>query len=419
MATGGKGAELKAGLVVLAALVILLIGLFLVSGGLDLFRAKQLYTVLFSNAGGVKEGDAVNLAGRRVGEVFDVGTTVVERDGTARTWVAVTVELNKKEQISTDSRFLIAKTITGIVTLNIEYGDPNKPADSDTLLFGEKFATFEEVTNEASELIADARGTVQEIRAAAEKVNRKLDDLDVKSIDAQIDGILKKIDRAAAAAESDLGVILKEIREEAEDLDGMVKTLRNDWREMSDSAKRTLVKLEKGSEQFEGILTENREPIKELIQNVRDGSARVGPVMLKIERVLQNLDGTITEIRPKLKSSLSHAQAAMSNFSDATEDLKTAPWKLINKPSDTESKEVHLYNAARLYVDAAVRIQELVDDLDALRQTGALEDAEKEERIREVLDRLERSLRDFDENERALVDLVIEDAEPTKERSDR
>ncbi|MHC4340299.1 MAG: MlaD family protein [Planctomycetota bacterium] len=419
MATGAKGAELKAGVVVLVALVILVIGLFLVSGGLDMFRAKQLYTVLFSNAGGVKTGDAVNLAGRRVGEVYDVSTKEAARDGQTRTFVAVTVELNKKETISTDSQFTISKTITGIVTFNIDYGDPSKPASADSLLFGEKFATFEEVTNSANLMIEDAREAVRELNMAAKKVNRMLDEFDVRNIDAQIDGILEKIDRAAAAAERDVTVILREIREETEDLDGLVKRLRKDWGEMSDSTKRTLTHFEKGSAQYEGILTENREPVRELIQSLRDGGARVAPAMLKIERILQTVDGTLLELRPKLKSGLSHARTAMANFSDTTEDLKTAPWKLVNKPSDTESKEVHLYNAARLYVDAAVRIQELVDDLDALRQTGALEDAGKEERIREVLDRLERSLRNFDENERALVDLVIEDAEPAKGRSDR
>ena len=105
---------------------------------------------------------------------------------------------------------------------------------------------------------------------------------------------------------------------------------------MSDSAKRSLEDIERGSEQLEGILTENREPIKELVQSLMDGGARVAPAMLKIEKILQSVDGMLLELRPKLKSGLSHARTAMANFSDVTEDLKTAPWKLINKPSDEE-----------------------------------------------------------------------------------
>ena len=53
MAMGDKSAEIRAGIVVLIALVILGAGLFIVSGGWERFEDKEFYTIHFPNAGGL------------------------------------------------------------------------------------------------------------------------------------------------------------------------------------------------------------------------------------------------------------------------------------------------------------------------------------------------------------------------------
>ncbi len=58
--------EIRAGIVLIGALLILALGMFLVSGGPNQFKDKRYLTVYFRNAGGLQDGNAVYLAGRRV-----------------------------------------------------------------------------------------------------------------------------------------------------------------------------------------------------------------------------------------------------------------------------------------------------------------------------------------------------------------
>ena len=143
MAMKGKSMEVRAGIVVVAALLILALGMFLVSGGPNQFKDKRFLTVYFRNAGGLGNGNAVYLAGRRVGKVVEVSTSELVRKGKTRTFVSIKVEILKNSIVHTDSTFIVSKTVTGIVALNIEYGVGDEATET-TELFGVKSATFEE-----------------------------------------------------------------------------------------------------------------------------------------------------------------------------------------------------------------------------------------------------------------------------------
>jgi hypothetical protein len=72
------------------------------------------------------------------------------------------------------------------------------------------------------------------------------------------------------------------------------------------------------------------------------------------------------------------------------------------------SDDVHLYNAARLYIDAAGRINENIEDLDTLRRLGVLEDQDRADLVARTLQILQQSLKEFEERERKLVGLIQE-----------
>jgi hypothetical protein len=153
-------------------------------------------------------------------------------------------------------------------------------------------------------------------------------------------------------------------------------------------------------------VAENRETIKAVLQNFEDASRRVAPILVRLESLSKNLDETVIEVRPELAATLQNARRAMGNFESLTEDLKTAPWKLINKPSDKESDAVHLYNAARLYVDAAGRIADNIESLDSLRKLGVLDDPSKKDLIERALSQLQDSLGDFEARQKRLADAI-------------
>ena len=65
-----------------------------------------------------------------------------------------------------------------------------------------------------------------------------------------------------------------------------------------------------------------------------------------------------------------------------------------------------MYNAARKFVDSAERIQEVLEELDALRRHGGLADPKMKKRLNALADRLEQSLKNYAKREKKLVALL-------------
>ena len=125
-----------------------------------------------------------------------------------------------------------------------------------------------------------------------------------------------------------------------------------------------------------------------------------------MEDITRAANDAVLEMRPGLARSLAAASKASENFQALTEDLKTAPWKLINKPSDKESDDVHLYNAARNYVDAAGRVATAVQDLETLRKLGVLGDESRADLIERTLATMQEALAEFEANQKRFSTLI-------------
>jgi ABC-type transporter Mla subunit MlaD len=462
MARQTKTAELRAGLIVLAGLVVLAGGLFLVSGGSDQFTAKKRLRVFFQNAGGLKAGDVVSLAGRQVGEVVlveehdldwsDVASMDANGDGLLtkeeftgpesvfarlsrdedeatlsaddlenRIVVAVTIEVRAQDRIQVDSVFTVSKTITGIVTLSVDYGLTRELAEPETTLFGRRLSSFEEAIHSTYLLIDDARGVVRTAHRAVERVDKIIAELDVAALRATLGEAMEEFRDAgvefaqiAEDAHVSINAALQDARDGMAEFEALVKDIHTTWGKIDPDVQATLKGTREAAEGLDEIVDNAKEPVKAFLQELNDGASRIAPALLKIEELAQGLDETVIELRPKLRAGLSSARTAFANFEAVTEDLKTAPWKLINEPSGEETREVHLYNAARLYVTTTSRIQELVDDLETLRELGALADERHADLVRELLDRLDRSLKEYDERERALTALIVGEAGGSK-----
>ena len=413
MAVGSKGPEVQAGIVVLVGLIILVGGLYYVSGGKEQFESKKKYTIHFENGGGLGSGDSVYFAGQKVGKVDAVGTVMLTRDGVRRRFVAVTIEIGAIHEIPVDSSFKVYKTITSTVTMEIDSGIAKEVATSETILFGRRMATFEETIDNAAGLLGDVRGAVQEIRVVIETAQKKVEALDIEGIQRQIDEILVSVKTSADGVE---GIIkdaagpvdrtLAKAEGAAANLEELTASLKKDWAELETMLRTILVDVEDASQNLKGIVSENRPGIKSIVQHLDDASRRIAPTVAKIEAVAKGADEMLIELRPELLKTMKGAAKAFENFEALTEDLKTAPWKLINKPSDEESDQVHLYNAARLYVEAAARISENIEDLDTLRRLGILDDPERKELAQKVIATLDQSLKDFQNRQQKLVDLM-------------
>lgn len=104
-------AGLRVGLLVVAAIVILILTIFAVSGDLTIFRQKTIVRTFMSNVDGLHKGAEVRLSGMKIGSVKEINLTPkIPADDKAADLIEIIMEINGKlngvdavERIRTDS----------------------------------------------------------------------------------------------------------------------------------------------------------------------------------------------------------------------------------------------------------------------------------------------------------------------------
>jgi ABC-type transporter Mla subunit MlaD len=416
MAAGGKSAEIRAGLVVLAGLAVLALGLYIVSGGGDRFAEKSRLTIHFRDAGGIGSGDTVFVAGQRAGQVKGLETVMftypeVRPDGAKEDvrsrWVAVEIEIKKNFEIPIDSTFKISKSITNVVQMNIDFGTSKDLArETSDRLVGKRLANVDELVDSYQELGVVARKAADNLNDLLLDARAKVKELDLQGLQGEARTMLVALREAA----TDLRGLVQDNRDRIDrvlaNAEELTTGLKDDWPKVSAKAQGVLDEAREAAAEVKGILKENREGLKSIVQRLDDAAIRLGPVFGQMEAIARAANDVVIELRPGLARSLAAAGEAFANFEALTEDLKAAPWKLVNKPSDKESDDVHLYNAARNYVDAAGRVAGAVQDLETLRKLGVLGDPARADLIERTLATMQEALADFDANEKRFSSLI-------------
>jgi phospholipid/cholesterol/gamma-HCH transport system substrate-binding protein len=169
-----RWSQLKIGLIVLVATIILVTLLFLMtsSSGIGIFSHKFTITTYFENSAGVKEGAPVNLQGVTVGTVKSV--TVVSNPERKLTPVRVIMRINEKnaQDIKKDSK--AALTTIGVlgdtvVDINSQFAVGPPVQDGDEL------KTLE--TPSLTDVVKASQGTIESLNVILAKMNSIVDNL--------------------------------------------------------------------------------------------------------------------------------------------------------------------------------------------------------------------------------------------------
>jgi phospholipid/cholesterol/gamma-HCH transport system substrate-binding protein len=118
--------EMKVGLVIVIALVIIIGFVFTLGGNESFFRGKIHYQILFNSTAGLYEGDPVLLTGVEVGNVSSIG---FPKDlNTKKIVVQIGVEKDVSKRIRRDSRAMVgsASLVYGKV-VELTIGSPDQP----------------------------------------------------------------------------------------------------------------------------------------------------------------------------------------------------------------------------------------------------------------------------------------------------
>ncbi len=167
-----KWSQLKVGVIVLIAAVLLVTLLFLMtsSQGLGLFSHKLTAITYFENAAGVKEGAAVNLQGVTIGTVKEV--TVVPDSNRKLTPIRVVMKLDGKYLTDLHKDTKAALSTVGVL------GDTVVDLNSQTavgsqLQDGDELKTLE--TPNLQDVVKASQGTVESLNVILAKMDRIVD----------------------------------------------------------------------------------------------------------------------------------------------------------------------------------------------------------------------------------------------------
>lgn len=289
--------EAKVGAVSLIGL--LLLGYMIVYlGGVSFGEKGYPVQVVFSEVGGLKEGNVVRYAGVDVGRVDAVRT--------AEKGVEVRLLINPGIKIPEGSRFTIGTDgLLGEKFINIVpprqssgYLQPN------ARVAGEDPRGLDQLVTSADRALADVQRLIQSLNDVFgdEKVKAALKSsaLNARDITDRLNEFSAVLARMAQNNEQDVNAMVGNLRVMSENLrdvagrvDKMVAAVDNngqtarDLRETINNLKNASVRVEKIAASVEGIVTdpETAKNVKETLRNARAVSEKANKMLTKIEQV--------------------------------------------------------------------------------------------------------------------------------------
>lgn len=289
--------EAKVGAVSLIGL--LLLGYMIVYlGGVSFGEKGYPVTAVFSEVGGLKEGNVVRYAGVDVGRVDAVRT--------GDKGVEVRLLINPGIKIPEGSRFTIGTDgLLGEKFINIvpprqssRYLPPN------ATVAGEDPRGLDQLVTSADRALADVQRLIQSLnevfgdeKVKASLINTALNARDItdrlNEFSAALARIAQNNERDVNAMVGNLRVMSENLRDVAGRVDKMVATVDNngqtakDLREIIANLKTTSVRVEKIAASVEGIVAdpETAKNIKDTLRNTRSVSEKANKMLTKIEAV--------------------------------------------------------------------------------------------------------------------------------------
>ncbi len=261
-----KWSQLRVGLTVLIASVTLAVLIFLMSGTGGWFTSKITLRSYFDNAGGLREGAPVRLAGVDIGNV----TTVRIVDGKPTTPVEVTMKVNTKY------RFNLRKDSVTLLSTAGVLGETYVDIDSS--------AAKGPVATDGDTLAARSQPDIQDVVRASQGTLQNMD------------ALLKRLDRIVAFVESGQGSIGKVIYDPAlyDRLNSTVTEFKGLMDEIQ-SGKGSLGPLLTSDEAYKKVIAAI-DKMNVLVDELQQGKGTAGK-LLKDPELYNNANKTVANVR--------------------------------------------------------------------------------------------------------------------------
>jgi ABC-type transporter Mla subunit MlaD len=322
--------EIRAGAVILAAFILLCVGILIIGDFESFFRPRKVYHFTFRQVKGLKPNDDVLYGGRKAGRVVSINYNA------SGTGLIVSAELDAKTPITAADVPTISRGLTGNVYVDIVPGlEPGEELETsvETPHPGKDYPDLSEVLNsinqklaEITPIIESAKESVDNVKSISENV-KDLVHRNGPLIDQTLANMAKittDVQDITKDAKPDIQAALKSVRESAETAQAAIKDLAPKLEVAAE-------KLRDASDGVNSVVIGNRRNVDLMIENMRQASARL------------NI---------------------------GIEDLRRNPWKLLTRNIEADPYTQNIYDAARSFSEGAVALSETSSSLESILSQG-------------------------------------------------
>lgn len=282
-----RGTELRVGITVIFALVVLVGGIIWIRG-CQIAKREYIVKVAFDEVGGLTEGDPVTVLGVTRGSV--------KRIELGRAQVYVDISIDKSIRIAKDTEFIIRNIgLMGEKYVAVTFGKSNELADRGDVLHGRFEGGVPEVVGEIGVALKDFEKTVRKVHDVLEQVEKE----------GKIRGTLENLNQFSS------------------DIRGTVEENRDDLRIAVDDLRYTSAKLKEFAISRGPEIDTTVTRITELTRDLDALVTRLESLSLSVETLVRKVEGgqgtlgklvNDPELYEETKATLAEARALIADI---------------------------------------------------------------------------------------------------------
>lgn len=414
-----SNAELKAGIVILLAVVILCFMVFVVADISDVWKERVYLIIHFNKVSGIGLGSPVRYAGLEKGKVVNLDHRVITDPNTKEEWteVLVLVHIDSDVELRENDRPMVVELITGTQWIDISSmpGPLLEPQQDGEFrgkvlksyydLQGLPVTSFADLTQKASSILATmdemVRGTegrnlkeliasLRNTSATLEKISADIRDI-VSENKQQIKDAVASVNRTAESIETLVG-------RNSEPISQAIADARKILEENRESIKRASENLRSITDELKGLVLDNRDKVAETIEDVKDFAGNLEGIGDRATAALDEVGEMVAENRADIHQTAVLMRESAAELRLGLEEVRHSPWKVLYKPHEDELALQNAYDSIRAINLAARGVREAANSME-----GA-----KGKRADELRRRLAQELRMLEEARAKLFDSLVE-----------
>lgn len=336
MSKGGMSLEVRVGLLILVAVVLL--GAFVITiGGFTGEEGKTLY-IDFDHPGNVLGGAPVNIGNIRVGRVEEIeyrgGTLDPDTGRSPLIRIRLEIQASYFDSIHEDARVYVTSTsIVGESLIAIDPGSQDRPVVADGhILVGidpprmdQAFAMMFELLENIHGLLRDNREELDSLLSAAANMVRSLDGIFTRHGD-RIDRIMQNIETATDQTNDLLGnanelITGPRIQRTLRNVDGITSSINRDIDPLLADARSIATKVD---DLLDMLGEEQQAQIQSTIRDVSDITHRGTGITEDAEEIVAHIRQGRGTVGAMLMD-----EEIYDDVQEMLRDLKHNPWKLF------------------------------------------------------------------------------------------